>query len=43
MSRPLGASILLASTGPDRLRCFYSKAFDVEPDENGIVTSAVSA
>jgi predicted enzyme related to lactoylglutathione lyase len=37
MSRHLGASILLASTDPDRLRSFYSKAFDVEPDENGIV------
>jgi len=38
MSRHLGASILLASTDPDRLRSFYSTAFDVEPDENGMVT-----
>ena len=37
MSRHLGASILLASTNPDRLRSFYSKAFEVEPDENGMV------
>jgi predicted enzyme related to lactoylglutathione lyase len=37
MSRHLGASILLASTDPDRLRSFYRDAFDVEPDENGMV------
>jgi predicted enzyme related to lactoylglutathione lyase len=38
MSRHLGASILLASTNPDRLRSFYSEAFDVPPDEYGRVT-----
>ena len=38
MARHLGASIQLAGTDPDRLRSFYSKAFDVEPDENGMVT-----
>jgi predicted enzyme related to lactoylglutathione lyase len=38
MSRHLGASILLASTNPDRLRSFYSEAFEAEPDEYGIVT-----
>ena len=38
MSRHLGASILLASTNPDRLRAFYRQAFEVEPDENGILT-----
>jgi predicted enzyme related to lactoylglutathione lyase len=37
MSRHLSASILLASTDPDRLRSFYSAAFEVEPDENGMV------
>ena len=37
MSRHLSASILLASTDPDRLRSFYSEAFDVLPDENGTV------
>jgi predicted enzyme related to lactoylglutathione lyase len=40
MSRHLGASILLASTDPDRLRSFYSKAFDVEPDGKGMITLA---
>ena len=40
MSRHLGASILLASTDPDRLRSFYSEAFDVVPDENGMVVLA---
>jgi predicted enzyme related to lactoylglutathione lyase len=33
MSRHLGASILLASKDPDRLRSFYSEAFGVEPDQ----------
>jgi predicted enzyme related to lactoylglutathione lyase len=37
MSRHLSASILLASTDPDRLRSFYSDAFDVVPDENGTI------
>jgi predicted enzyme related to lactoylglutathione lyase len=33
MSRHLGASILLASKDPDRLRSFYCEAFGVEPDQ----------
>ena len=33
MSRHLGASILLASKDPDRLRSFYSEAFGVGPDQ----------
>ena len=37
MSRHLSASILLASTDPDRLRSFYCDAFDVVPDENGSI------
>ena len=37
MSRHLSASILLASTDPDRLRSFYCDAFDVVADENGAV------
>jgi predicted enzyme related to lactoylglutathione lyase len=40
MSRHLGASILLATTDPDRLRSFYCEAFEVEPDDTGIVTLA---
>ncbi|MCW2767816.1 MAG: Glyoxalase/bleomycin resistance protein/dioxygenase [Nocardioides sp.] len=35
MSRHLSASILLASSQPERLDEFYRAAFDVEADENG--------
>jgi predicted enzyme related to lactoylglutathione lyase len=38
MSRHHGASILLASKDPDRLRSFYCAAFGVEPDDNGAIS-----